>query len=69
MGIIHLNCQRVFIPLEPGYVGYQTKTVEINLNSNQSINFDLKEESTNLEEVVVSARRKDENVSSVKMEH
>ena len=53
--------------LRASYVGYQTKTVEINLNSNQSINFDLKEESTNLEEVVVSARRKDENVSSVKM--
>ncbi|MBK6266665.1 TonB-dependent receptor [Marivirga sp. S37H4] len=49
------------------YVGYQSKKIEVDLTQNVSLNFELEEETANLEEVIVSATRKDENVSSVKM--
>ncbi|GAA5025802.1 collagen-binding protein [Marivirga lumbricoides] len=62
------------LQLEPGaytlrvsFVGYKPKEVKVDLNSDATINFELEEETSSLEEVVVSARRKDENVSSVKM--
>ncbi len=53
--------------LKVSHVGYSTKEVKINLTENQTINFNLEEETSSLEEVVVSAKRFDENVSSVQM--
>lgn len=62
------------LQLEPGtytlrvsFVGYKPKEVSVELKNDATINFELEEETSSLEEVVVSARRKDENVSSVKM--
>lgn len=62
------------LQLEPGtytlrvsFVGYKPKEVKIELKSDATLNFELEEETSSLEEVVVSAKRKDENVSSVKM--
>jgi len=49
------------------YVGYETKQVDITVDKDISINFNLKEEASSLDEVVVTATRSDENVSSVKM--
>lgn len=53
--------------LKASYIGFATKEVAINLQENVTMNFGLKEEASSLEEVVVSATRSDENVSSVKM--
>ncbi len=50
------------------YVGHQAQEVEIDLNSSKTLNFNLKEETSSLEEVVVKARRRDENVSFSKNE-
>ncbi len=53
--------------LKVSYVGYYTKVVDINLTKDQSINFNLNEQTSKLDEVVVNGSRSDENVSSVKM--
>ncbi|GBU08042.1 collagen-binding protein [Bacteroidales bacterium] len=47
------------------YLGYETIEKEISLTQNQSLNISLSTESVGLQEVVISARRRDENVSSV----
>jgi hypothetical protein len=53
--------------LKVSYVGYASKEITLNLIEDKSLNFELEEETSSLEEVVVSASRSDENVSSVKM--
>ncbi|WP_340152389.1 TonB-dependent receptor [uncultured Marivirga sp.] len=53
--------------LKASYVGYAINEVTVNVTEDISINFSLEEEASRLEEVVVSATRSDENVSSVKM--
>ena len=53
--------------LKASYVGYAIKEVTVNLTEDIAINFSLEEEASRLEEVIVSATRSDENVSSVKM--
>ena len=49
------------------FVGYKNKEIPISLSSNKSLNIELDAETSSLEEVLVTARRSDENVSSVKM--
>ena len=49
------------------YVGYETITKEINLIANQRIDVELGAGSQQLQEVVVSARAEDANVSEVSM--
>ena len=49
------------------YVGYETITKVINLNSNQRLDVELSAGSQQLQEVVVSARAEDANVSEVEM--
>lgn len=53
--------------LKASYVGYSTKEVSVNISEDITLNFNLEEETSRLEEVLVSATRSDENVSSVKM--
>ncbi|RUA33660.1 MAG: hypothetical protein DSY77_09150 [Bacteroidetes bacterium] len=53
--------------LKASYVGFANKEIEVNLTEDISLNFNLEEKASSLEEVVVSAKRSDENVSSVKM--
>ncbi|ADR21834.1 collagen-binding protein [Marivirga tractuosa] len=53
--------------LKASYVGFANKEIKVNLKENISLNFNLEEQASSLEEVVVSAKRSDENVSSVKM--
>lgn len=49
------------------YIGYQSYSEEIDLNSSRRLNVELQGEGNTLEEVVVSAERKDKNVSSPQM--
>jgi hypothetical protein len=49
------------------YIGYEQNLVPIELNSNITANIDLSEESTILQEVVVSAKKDDDNLSSAAM--
>jgi outer membrane cobalamin receptor len=49
------------------YLGYVAQEKEIEVKGNISINFDLKEESNVLDEVVITTERKDENVRNTKM--
>ncbi len=49
------------------YVGYETQTKKIELNQNQSINITLNETSKTIEEVVVTAERKNSNVIKAEM--
>lgn len=48
-------------------IGYSTFTFAVNLDKSITKNIELKEEGTNLEEVVVSAEAEDKNVKSVEM--
>ena len=63
------------VPLPPGtynlvisYVGYakQTKVVELN-DGNVRLDFELKDEGKQLQEVVVSTKREDDNVKNIEM--
>jgi predicted acetyltransferase len=49
------------------YVGYETQSKKINLNENQTIRITLSEASKTIEEVVVTAERKNENVVKTEM--
>jgi len=49
------------------YLGYETVTTTIDLNKNQSINISLKEISKTIDEVVITAKRKNENVIKAEM--
>ena len=50
------------------HVSYQSKKIELDLNSDQSINFDLVPKSAAIAEVIVFAnRRRDANVKSTEM--
>ncbi len=57
-GIYTIICQ---------FIGYLPQQQTINLNSNQKINFAIQEQVTQMNEVVISTRRKDENISQVQM--
>jgi len=47
------------------YIGYETSEIKISLKRNITQNISLKPSSVNLDEVVVSSRKPDENVSNV----
>ena len=49
------------------YIGYQSYSEEINLSSSQRLNVELRRGDNTIEEVVVSAERKDNNVSNPQM--
>src|SRR5258707_8902441 len=49
------------------YVGYISKSLEINLDKNINYNFLINQHYTNNEEVVVYAKKKDVNVTSAQM--
>ena len=50
------------------YLGYTTQSIEVDLSvKNATKNFELSEESNNLNEVVVSSEREDQNVKSTEM--
>lgn len=49
------------------YIGYILQEKQVNLTSSQKVNFSLLEQITEMEEVIVSTRRKDENVTQVQM--
>jgi hypothetical protein len=49
------------------YVGYFSKSLEINLDENINYNFLINQHSTSNEEVVVYAKKKDVNVTSAQM--
>src|SRR5690606_16467597 len=49
------------------YIGYQTHTEEIGLRSNKRYNIELQRVDNELEEVIVSAKRKDDNVTNPQM--
>ncbi|MBD1431663.1 TonB-dependent receptor [Sphingobacterium sp. DN00404] len=49
------------------YVGYQSHSEEIDISDSQRLNVELRRGNNTLEEVVVSAERKDDNVSNPQM--
>lgn len=53
--------------LTVSYLGYATQDVEINLTSNQQMNFNLYEQAMQVQEVEVTGERTDNHVSNVQM--
>ena len=49
------------------FIGYETKTIQVELQSNQVLNISLNEDIQSLNEVVVSGTRKDQNVEGIAM--
>lgn len=49
------------------YIGYQKLTERVTLNTDQRLNVELSTESKQLEEVVISTKKEDENVRSLEM--
>ncbi|TDB63791.1 TonB-dependent receptor [Arundinibacter roseus] len=49
------------------YIGYEKSTNSVSLNSDQKLDIELAEEGRQLQEVVVSTRKEDENVRSIEM--
>ena len=49
------------------YIGYETMTKKINLNASQTVNFELKEATNELQEVQVTAKKLDENLNRAEM--
>lgn len=53
--------------LEVSFIGYQTKTIEVNLNGSQTLNITLQSASTTLGEVIVTDKVQTANVEDMKM--
>jgi len=53
--------------LTVSFLGYASQNMEVNLTSNQEMNFKLSEQTVHLEEVEVKGERADKNVSHVQM--
>lgn len=49
------------------YVGYQSESIDITLNKNQTLNIELQSGDVQLQEVIVSGERPENNVQDVKM--
>ena len=49
------------------YIGYTATRIEVNLNKNITQNISLKEETKTIEEVIVTAKRKNENIVKTEM--
>ena len=66
-GFYSLTIPRGTYSLEARFVGYTTEIDTIVLDSNRTVNFELHEEPVHVGEVVVSAERTDNNVTSTNM--
>jgi len=53
--------------IDYSYVGYETLSVEVNLNENKTKEITLEESSKNIDEVIITAERKNENVVKTEM--
>ncbi|MDN5213364.1 TonB-dependent receptor [Fulvivirgaceae bacterium BMA12] len=53
--------------LQYSFVGYKTRSMEIALDKDQSINIQLQEAVVEMEEIVISSERPEQNVTEVKM--
>lgn len=53
--------------LEFSYIGYETKSVQLELHESKSMNILLSDQSQELEEIVVMAEKKNKNVESIEM--
>lgn len=49
------------------YIGYQTKIIEISLNTNKQFNFELMPKTTTSEAIIISGKRRDANVKNAQM--
>jgi hypothetical protein len=66
-GFYSLTIPKGSYELEISYLGYVTQKMQIELTSNQTLNFQLEEESIQIGEVVVTAEKPDNNVKSTEM--
>ena len=66
-GFYSLTIPNGIYKVDYSYIGYETQTKEINLNQNQSFNITLNEASKTIDEVVITAERKNENVVKTEM--
>ncbi|MGV6943546.1 TonB-dependent receptor [Sphingobacterium kyonggiense] len=53
--------------VEVSFVGYQTWVQQVDIASGKTLNIEMKPESNAIEEVVISGKKQDENVSSAQM--
>ena len=49
------------------FIGFETQTLQVNLNENKKLNFSLKEQGTELQEVEISATKEDANITQTQM--
>lgn len=49
------------------YIGYTSKTIDVDLSKNKVINVELAEDATEVDEVVITAEKADKNISENKM--
>jgi hypothetical protein len=67
-GFYSLTLEQGFYEFVVSYVGYETQVQRINLNANQTLNFQMAPEKSNqTEEVVVTGKRRDQNVRMAQM--
>ncbi len=66
-GFYSLTLPKGEYTIEFRYVGFKTKRQKITLDKDISLNIDLEEESIELNEVVVTAEKEDENVTNIQM--
>ena len=66
-GFYSLTIPKGNYKVDYSYIGYETQTKEFDLNQNQSINITLHEGSKTINEVIITAERKNENVVKTEM--
>jgi hypothetical protein len=66
-GFYSLTVEQGSVHLIFRYVGYKTDTIAVSLTNNVVVNHSMQEESAQLKEVVVSSKKKDDNIRKAEM--
>lgn len=66
-GFFSLQVQKGNVDLLINYIGYETRAITINIASNMSLDFALKEKRQTLSEVVVSSTKANQKIISTEM--
>ena len=66
-GFYSITLPRGIHPIEFSFIGYETLSVDVDVQKNHTLNISLKDISQNLNEVIVSGTRRDRNVEGIEM--
>ena len=66
-GFYSLSIPAGSFELKINYLGFESKTIQLNISENKTLNIDLESKSIKSKEVIITSQKKDKNVKSAEM--